>query len=127
MTVIDNLIDKIERFNEENNLQHGNAETIFEPHFDCIRTIIEGSNHTTLSIDFEMTDIEEMEVESNFLNVVERKYREVISGFDVDEEFTEIWSKSFGRHNGFTPRIFLNILEDDAEQFSNIKYQWDVA
>lgn len=126
MTVIDNLMDKIETFNEDNDLKHGNTETMFEPQFDCIRTTIEGHNHTTLTIDFSMEDIKEMEDESQFLNVLERRYRERIRDFDVDETFTELWSASFGEHNNFTPSLFLNIFEDDAEHFSNIEYKENV-
>ena len=121
MTVIDNIIEKIEAFNEENDLQHGNAETYFEEE-QGILTTIEGTNHTTLTVAFSMDDIEEIERNDTFLNVLERNYKTRINDFDVDESFTMMWSHEFGEHNGFTPRIFINILEDDAEHFDNIQY-----
>lgn len=121
MTVIDNIIEKIETFNEENDLQHGNAETIFEEH-QGVLTTIEGTNHTTLTVAFSMDDIEEIERNDTFLNVLERNYTARINDFDVDEEFTMLWSQDFGEHNGFTVRGFINVLEDDAEHFNNIQY-----
>ncbi|MGP5096184.1 hypothetical protein [Staphylococcus equorum] len=121
MTVIDNIIEKIETFNEENDLQHGNAETIFEEQ-QGVLTTIEGTNHTTLTVAFSMDDIEEIERNDTFLNVLERNYTARINDFDVDEEFTMLWSQDFGEHNGFTVRGFINVLEDDAEHFNNIQY-----
>ncbi|MBF0795191.1 hypothetical protein [Mammaliicoccus lentus] len=121
MTVIDTIIEKIESFNEANGLMNGNTETIYEEDIG-ITTIIEGSNNTTLSVVFGWDDIKEIETQNNFLEVVERNYKKRIADFDIDETFTELWSQSFAEHNGFTPRVFLNMLEDDKECFVNIDY-----
>lgn len=126
MTVIDELIDKIETFNEEQDLKHGNAETYFEEHHDCIFTTIEGYNHTTLTVEFSMDDMKEMEVNNQFYNVLERNYRERINDFDVDETFTELWSETFAEHNGFTARAFIEVLEDDKAHFEAIDYKQKV-
>ncbi|HHD0846041.1 TPA: hypothetical protein ACN1V3_001345 [Staphylococcus aureus] len=121
MTVIENIIDKIEDFNYENDLQHGNNETVYEEDRGILTTI-EGRNHTTLTIEFSMDDIYEIERRGNFNEVVQRNYESRIDSFDVDEEFTTLWSEDFAKHNGFTAKMFINILEDDAEQFDNIQY-----
>ncbi len=126
MTVIDELIDKIETFNEEQDLKHGNTETYFEEHHDCIFTTIEGYNHTTLTVEFSMDDMKEMEVNNQFYNVLERNYRERINDFDVDETFTELWSETFAKHNGFTARTFIEVLEDDKAHFEAIDYKQKV-
>ena len=126
MTVIDELIDKIETFNEEQDLKHGNTETYFEEHHDCIYTTIQGYNHTTLTVEFSMDDMKEMEVNNQFYNVLERNYRERINDFDVDETFTELWSETFAKHNGFTARTFIGVLEDDKAHFEAIDYKQKV-
>ncbi|EWJ88123.1 hypothetical protein [Staphylococcus aureus] len=121
MYVIDNLIDKIEAFNEKNDLQHGNSETYYEADRGILTTI-EGKNHTTLTIEISLDDIYETERNKNVLEVIKRNYQAIINDFDVDTEFTELWSQDFADKNGFTPQIFINILEDDANQFDNIQY-----
>ena len=120
MTVIDEMINKIEDFNQNNNLQHGNAET-FEQDEEIITTI-EGANHTTLQIIFSREDILEIERTGRFIEVLKRNYKETINQFDVDEVFTKLWSEDFGKHNGFNVKQFINVLEDDAEQFQSIQY-----
>ncbi len=69
-----------------------------------------------------MDDIYEIERRGNFNEVVQSNYESRINSFDVDEEFTTLWSEDFAKHNGFTAKMFINILEDDAEQFDNIQY-----
>jgi len=79
---------------------------------------MEAPRHTTLTIVFEKDD--QVELEADFDNYLDKKVQERIADFDVDETFEEMWSISFGEHNGFTPRDFMQILEDDKEYFESL-------
>ncbi|MCP6467796.1 hypothetical protein NL473_27310, partial [Klebsiella pneumoniae] len=80
-----------------------------------IFSVIEAPNHTTLSIEL---DIEELEDEKSGLRFhIFNEYEKHINEFDVDEYFNEIWSQAFGENNQFTPSHFLKILEEDKAYF----------
>lgn len=114
---IKQIIDTIDAFNEDHFLKHGNSEIIYDEHRGLF-VVIEGLNHTTLSIMFDIDDIEMMK--NKPYKTIVKRYSEVIESFDVDEVFTMLWSDQFAKHNGFTPRMFLNMLEEDAEQFKEV-------
>jgi hypothetical protein len=51
------------------------------------------------------------------MNKVTEVNIDLIENFDVDEEFEMLWSTEFGKHNGFSPREFIRILEEDEAYF----------
>lgn len=122
INTIDELIENIEYFNENNNLTHGNAEVFGQRNGDYyIYSVIEGFNHTTLTVVFDEQLINKM-MNGNFLEVIRNEYINVLDEFDVDETFTELWSKEFSEHNSFTPTSFLEILKEDKEHFIDAKF-----
>lgn len=107
------LIDVISEFNDDLGLTGVNSEVYKEG--DSIFSVIEAPNHTTLSIEL---DIEELEDEKSGLRFhIFNEYEKHINEFDVDEYFNEIWSQAFGENNQFTPSHFLKILEEDKAYF----------
>ncbi|BBD87500.1 hypothetical protein [Staphylococcus argenteus] len=119
MMTLTEIIGAIDDFNEDNFLQHGNSEIIFEEHRGLIVTI-EAINHTTLNVELNMKDIETMKKHHNINSILLERYSEIIREFDVDDVFTELWSQSFAEHNKFTPGMFLDMLKEDEEHFENV-------
>ncbi|MEY8601928.1 hypothetical protein [Staphylococcus shinii] len=119
---IDEIVAEIENFNDEHYLSHGNGEVFCERNGQYfIYSVIEGFNHTTLTVVFDEQLINKM-MNGNFLEVIRNEYINVLDEFDVDETFAELWSKEFSEHNSFTPTSFLEILKEDKEHFIDAKF-----
>jgi hypothetical protein len=54
------------------------------------------------------------------VNEIISKAIEQLEEFDADERFTEWWSADFAKHNGFTPRQFIDMLKEDEEIFREL-------
>lgn len=109
------LVEVIEIINESLNLNGINSEVIVDN--DEIISTIEADNNTTISVIFDIYELKlnSLELKSFILN----SYMMAIESFDIDEEFNKLWSPSFGKHNNFTPREFMKILEEDYQYFKN--------
>src|SRR5699024_1166137 len=119
---IDELVAGIENFNDEHNLSHGNGEVFCERKGQYfIYSVIERFNHTTLTAVF-VKQLIIKTLNCNFLEVILNEYINVLDEIDVDETFTELWSKEFSEHNSFTPTSFLEILKEDKEHFIDAKF-----
>jgi hypothetical protein len=107
------LIETIELVNEELSFNGNNSEVVHQDH-EIISTI-EAENHTTIEVVFNILDLKmhTLILKGYILGV----YKKVIENFDVDEEFEMLWSTEFGKHNGFSPREFIRILEEDEAYF----------
>lgn len=101
-------VENVEDFMEEAYLNHGNSEVFIQR--DEIYMTVEAPNNSTMGyavpIGSTMEDVYK-------LNVAH------MEDFDADDEFNEFWSGEFGRHNGFTPGSFLEMLKEDEEYFRN--------
>ncbi|MCL8206278.1 hypothetical protein M5361_14155 [Ligilactobacillus agilis] len=80
--------------------------------------IVEAPNHASVTIDIYLNDIdkggkENKKVKIAMLNEIADK----IKCFDADDEFDEIWSYEFGKHNNFRPSQFLRMLLEDEDYF----------
>lgn len=113
-----NAIGVVEGFIESKGLDHGNSE-VFEQDGDLYFSI-EGTNHLTLGEWLIGNEIGACESDMELIEYLKYVMKERVRDFDVDEEFTEVWSEEFGRHNGFTPRQFMKMLEDDAEYLEDV-------
>ena len=95
INTIDELIENIEYFNENNNLTHGNAEVFGQRNGDYyIYSVIEGTNHTTLTIMFDEKEISDM-LNGQFINTLKTD----------------------------TPRSFIEILEEDKAHFEELTFE----
>lgn len=109
------LIEVIEIINESLQFNGINSEVIVDN--DVIISTIEADNNTTISVIFDI-----YELKANLLELkpfILKSYMVAIESFDIDLEFNELWSPLFGKHNNFTPREFMNILEEDHQYFKN--------
>jgi hypothetical protein len=107
------LIETIELVNEELSFNGNNSEVVHQDH-EIISTI-EAENHTTIEVVFNILDLKMHTL--NLKGYILGVYKKVIENFDVDEEFEMLWSTEFGKHNGFSPREFIRILEEDEAYF----------
>ncbi|MGJ8462392.1 hypothetical protein ACSGFZ_03675 [Staphylococcus haemolyticus] len=107
------LIETIELVNEELSFNGNNSEVVQEGR-EIISTI-EAENHTTIHVVINILDLK-MHI-LNLKDYILAIYESAIELFDVDDEFESLWSIEFGRHNGFSPRYFISILEEDEAYF----------
>lgn len=112
---MEQVVSTLEDFLEDYSLAHGNSEVVSEEDTGLLYMVIEAPGHTTLSVMFSKEDIEDMDEMAD--TILTKRVSEVINSFDVDETFNELWSPSFSEHNGFTPRSFINRLEEDEDHF----------
>ncbi|MDH9922372.1 hypothetical protein PZL33_10535 [Staphylococcus hominis] len=107
------LIETIEQVNEELSFNGNNSEVVHQDQ-EIISTI-EAENHTTIEVVFNILDLKMHTL--NLKGYILGIYEKAIENFDVDEEFEMLWSTEFGNHNGFSPREFIRILEEDEAYF----------
>lgn len=112
---MEQIVSSLEEFLETHSLSHGNSEVVCEEDTNTICMVIEAPGHTTLSILFDQEDISDMDIMPD--SIISKRVSESINSFDVDETFDELWSSNFSEQNGFTPRSFINRLEEDEDHF----------
>lgn len=113
-----NAIDVVEEFIESNDLDHGNSE-VFEQDGDLYFSI-EGPNHLTLGEWLIGNEIGACDSDDELIEYLKYMIKNRVRDFDVDDEFTAVWSEDLGRRNGFTPRRFIAMLEADSEFFDDL-------
>lgn len=115
---INNMIDDIEILNEELRLNGINSEVVYDSLTKTIDSTIEAENSTTLTVDL---DIKEMRNLSDIRPYVEKRYKEVISKFDVDEEFNTLWNCGDpGIQSMYSVKEFVTNLENDKYYFEEM-------
>jgi len=72
---------------------------------------IEAPNNADVFVNIEKDD--------NIDDIISRTI-ERLQDFDADERFTELWSKEFAKQNGFRPRHFIDMLEEDETSFNEL-------
>ena len=91
-------------------LTHGNTEVSLQN--GNLYVTMEAPNHATISLNVPVMESDEKTIMNLKAEMIDRMGR-----FDADEEFTELWSKEFAEHNGFTPSGFMKMLQDDEKHF----------
>ena len=99
--------ENLEAFLEAGGLDYNNAEADTDSDGSTNITI-EAPNHATMSFTTN---------EGDSMGDVYRRAVERMENFDPEEEFNELWSRQFGKHNHYTPSQFLAMLNADAEFF----------
>ena len=92
------------------NLEHGNGRVHLQD--GRLSVTMEAPNHTTINLNVPVMESDEKTIMNLKAEMIDRMGR-----FDADEEFTELWSKEFAEHNGFTPSGFMKMLQDDEKHF----------
>lgn len=112
----ESIMVKLREVLYEHDLQHGNEE-VYEQNGSIIM-MMEGPEHTTLQVWFEESDVEQLH--TDFKQTVATHVAKTVQSFNVDDEFEELWSADFGRHNNFTPTDFMEILNNDKAHFDSV-------
>lgn len=99
---------------DDYDLDHNNAEINVDD--DGCQIVVEAPNNATVLVDIYLNNIDkrnEKQAQVTMLNTIADK----IKNFDADDEFNELWSYEFGRHNNFRPSQFIEMLLDDEDYF----------
>ena len=99
---------------EDYALDFGNAETFIQD--NCLYCSIEAPCHATISLWVEKI---EAETPVQCRKEIMQAMIDAMGDFDPEEEFNELWSPDFSRHNGISAFKFVNMLKEDAEYFSD--------
>lgn len=108
------IIEMIKTIANENCMLGYNSE--FYEQGNEIYASFEEENHSMVRIWFDLDEFEDansVEILSHILYTIIYRLRQ----FDAEEEFNEIWSKEFGKHNGYTAFEFVEMLKADEQQF----------
>lgn len=108
------IIEMIETIASENYMLGNNSE--FYEQDNEIYASFEEENHSMVRIWFDIDVLDELnsvEVLSYVLSTIIYRLRQ----FDAEEEFNELWSTDFGKHNGYTAFEFVEMLKADEQQF----------
>jgi hypothetical protein len=104
----------LEELIEDNMLDYGNAEVVFEnSHGDGwggFYMTVEAPNNSIITLDFRTEEDPKLVIsERDFVD----EFISSANAFDADERFNDVWDREFAQHNGFTPSQFLRMLQKD--------------
>lgn len=105
-------------------LDYNNAEVYLQE--GILYMTVEAPNHATIGVDVNLNDwaLNNKRVAEKIIlkAIVER-----IRTFDADDEFDDLWSTEFGRHNGFRASEFIKMLQEDEEFFKECAVKMNKA
>ena len=113
MTKEEMYVNVAEDLMEDYVLDFGNAETFIQD--GCLYVSIEALNNTTISL---WVGQVEDETPAQCRKEITQAMIDAIRDFDPEEEFDELWSPDFSRHNGISPFRFVDMLKEDSEYFN---------
>ncbi|MDU5350001.1 MAG: hypothetical protein E6147_03295 [Peptostreptococcus sp.] len=117
-TLENRIMEMMKELTEQYSLDYGNGEICHQ--FDTIYWTVEAPNNATIQIDYSLKEFEDLNDDEEIIRYICKKLERSLYYFDADDEFEEIWSVEFGKHNNFRPSQFLNMLIEDEEYFMNI-------
>lgn len=117
MEMAEKVMEIIKNIAEENYLWNRNSE-IYELDNE-IFVSLEAGNHATVNVYFDLDICEDSESDINLLAYIIYEIIHKLRKFDADDEFEQLWSVEFGKHNNFKPSEFLNMLQEDEEEFES--------
>lgn len=98
-------------------LDYNNAETELQE--EILYMTVEAPNHATVEVSIDLSDWV-LEDKKMVKKIILRAVAEKIRTFNADDEFDELWSDEFGKHNGFRPSEFIHMLQEDEEYFREL-------
>lgn len=96
-------------------LDYNNAEVeLIED--NILAMLVEAPNHATVEVTVDLSDwvLEDKKVVQK---IILRAIAEKIRTFNADDEFDELWSFEFGKHNCFRASEFIQMLQEDEKYF----------
>ena len=104
-------------------LDYNNAEVYLQE--GILYMTVEAPNHATVGLDINLNDwsLNEKIAEKIILKAIIERIRT----FDADDEFDDLWSTEFGRHNGFRASEFIKMLQEDEEFFKECAVKMNKA
>ena len=104
-------------------LDYNNAEVYLQE--GILYMTVEAPNHATIGVDINLNDwsLNEKIAEKIILKAIVERIRT----FDADDEFDDLWSTEFGRHNGFRASEFIGMLQEDEAFFKDCAVKMDKA
>lgn len=117
-TLENRIMEMMKELTEQYSLDYGNGEICHQS--DTIYWVVEAPNNATIHIDYSLKEFEDLNDDEEIIRYICKKLERSLYYFDADDEFEEIWSPGFGKHNNFSPSQFLNMLIEDEEYFMNI-------
>lgn len=117
-TLENRIMEMMKELTEQYSLDYGSGEICHQS--DTIYWTVEAPNNATIQIDYSLKEFEDLNDDEEIIRYICKKLERSLYYFDADDEFEEIWSVEFGKHNNFRPSQFLNMLIEDEEYFMNI-------
>ncbi|MFD3388570.1 hypothetical protein [Ligilactobacillus salivarius] len=109
------IIDLAQNIINRYSLDYDNAEVeLFEN--DVLAIMVEASNYAIVEVTIDLSDWV-LEDKKMVQKIILRAIADEIRKFNADDEFDEIWSIEFGRHNGFRASEFIQMLQEDEADF----------
>ena len=104
-------------------LDYNNAEVYLQE--GILYMTVEAPNHATVGLDINLNDwsLNEKIAEKIILKAIVERIRT----FDADDEFDDLWSTEFGRHNGFRASEFIKMLQEDETFFKDCAVKMNKA
>lgn len=96
-------------------LDYNNAEVELQE--GILYMTVEAPNHATIGVDVNLNDwvLNKRVTEKIIIKAIVEQIRT----FDADDEFDELWSIEFSRHNGFRASEFIGMLQEDEAFFKD--------
>ena len=104
-------------------LDYNNAEVYLQE--GILYMTVEAPNHATIGVDINLNDwtLNKRVAEKIILKAIVERIRT----FDADDEFDDLWSTEFGRHNGFRASEFIGMLQEDEAFFKDCALKMNKA
>ena len=112
MTKEEMYVNVAEDLTEYYELDFGNAEACVQD--DCLYCSIEAPSNATIGI--QVCKIKD-KTPTQCRKEIMQAMIDAMCDFDPEEEFDELWSPDFSRHNGISAFKFVNMLKEDKEFF----------
>ena len=78
--------------------------------------MVEAPNHAIVEVTIDLNNWV-LEDKKMVEKIILRTIADEIRKFNADDEFDELWSIEFGRHNGFRASEFIQGLQEDEKYF----------
>ncbi len=109
------IIDLAQNIINRYSLDYDNAEVeLFEN--DILAIMVEAPNHAIVEVTIDLNNWV-LEDKKMVEKIILRTIADEIRKFNADDEFDELWSIEFGRHNGFRASEFIQGLQEDEKYF----------
>ena len=119
------IIDLAQNIINRYSLDYDNAEVeLFEN--DILAIMVEAPNHAIVEVTIDLNNWV-LEDKKMVEKIILRTIADEIRKFNADDEFDDLWSTEFGRHNGFRASEFIKMLQEDEKFFKECTVKMNKA